>query len=113
MVATEFIELKEAQTRASNSDPWVDTDEKHYTIPSNATNLILHFHTTANVTFEFVTSHNGQDWHIIDEEHTHDSNSIVSLSNDTEHVMQYVGWRITTGAASSLSNVKLYFGRSK
>ena len=114
MVATEFIDLKQAQDVLSGSGSsivWQNTAEEHFTIPSNATNLILHFHTTTNVTFQFVTSHDGSDWHPIDQEHTHDSNTIVRLSNDTGHVMQYVGWRVVSGTAPT--SVKLYFGRKK
>lgn len=116
MISTEFIDLKKAQDIASGSGSsivWQNTTEKHATMPSNATNLILHFHTTGNVTFEFVTSHDGISWHPISQQHDHTSDTLVRLSNDSGHILQYIGWRMISGDVDDLTHVKLFFGRSK
>lgn len=116
MIATEFIDLKEAQDIASGSGSntvWQSTGNKHVTMPSNATNLILHFHIANNVTFEFVTSHDGIEWQPISQQHDNTSDTLVRLSNDSGHILQYIGWRLISGDVDDLTHVKLFFGRSK
>ena len=111
MVATEQIELFRVQQADGTVLPAAGDS---ITIPSNACNILLHFYIEGTAEIEFVTSHNKTDWHLILKDKTHNANDIVSLDNHGDHIQQYLGYRIKSqGSGATVSEVKMYFGRSK
>ena len=115
MVATEQIQLLEVQAKDENNN-WVlqGVAADSITIPSNACNILLHFYITGTAEIEFLTSHNKTDWHLILSDKQHTANDLVSLDNNGQHIQQYLGYRIkSANQGASVSEVKMYFGRSK
>ena len=116
MVATEKIELFEVQTQDGNDWVLAEAASNSITIPSNACNIMIHFYieqgNTGNTTVEFVTSHDRQDWHHILSDKVHTANDLISLDNNGQHIQQYLGYRVS-GGNGTVSEVKIYFGRTK